>query len=339
MYGISLSLILPCYNVEKYITRCLDSIYSQDISETDYEVICVNDCSPDATRDIIIKYQKRHSNLVLIEHKINRKQGAARNTGLKAAKGNYIWFIDPDDYIENNCFRRLISITNTNNLEILQFAGYTVDTLGGNHKIFSYNNKTSIIVNNISGLEYIDTYGIWNIPVQPWIRLYKRLYLINNNLFFPEIPFGEDDYHTLQSIITTKSFSSIDDKLYYYRFNPNSTMHSEDYTADKLFTKSLTLGNLLICLGEELEITNAKLCKSLKEGGAYRINSIIKPIIKMPLNEKKLFFKMVDYQQEIITNIKPYLNKKIKVMLKYRSILYLINPFVQLVLRYKKRLS
>jgi glycosyltransferase involved in cell wall biosynthesis len=86
MSQIRLSFIIPCYNSELFIRKCLNSLYDQDIPEKDYEIICVNDCSIDYTRDIIIEYQKMHSNLILIDHNINKKQGAARNSGVRAAK-------------------------------------------------------------------------------------------------------------------------------------------------------------------------------------------------------------------------------------------------------------
>ena len=79
---IKLSYILPIYNVERYLIDCLDSIYAQNIPEESFEVICVNDCSPDCSRDVILEYQKAHKNLVLIDHTENKKAGGARNTGL-----------------------------------------------------------------------------------------------------------------------------------------------------------------------------------------------------------------------------------------------------------------
>ena len=103
-----LSIILPCYNVERYIADCLDSIYTQDLTEDEFEVICVNDCSTDGTREVIENYAS-HSNLTLIDHAENLTAGGARNTGIKAAKGEYIWFVDPDDMVKLNCLHELCS--------------------------------------------------------------------------------------------------------------------------------------------------------------------------------------------------------------------------------------
>ena len=97
---IRLSFILPFYGVENYIGSCLDSIYRQDIPEDQYEVICINDCSPDNSEQIVMQYAKKHTNLKLIKHEVNKKLGAARNTGLKAALGKYVWFIDTDEFLQ-----------------------------------------------------------------------------------------------------------------------------------------------------------------------------------------------------------------------------------------------
>ena len=101
--NLSVSFIVPFYNVEQYIAKCLDSLIDQDIPESDYEIICVNDCSPDNSRNIVIEYQKKHTNIILIEHETNKKLGSARNTGLSKAKGQYVWFVDSDDWILSNC--------------------------------------------------------------------------------------------------------------------------------------------------------------------------------------------------------------------------------------------
>ena len=81
------SFILPCYNIGRYVAGCLDSLYSQDIPETAYEVICVNDCSTDNTREVILSYSAKHPNLTLIDHTENLTAGGARNTGIQASKG------------------------------------------------------------------------------------------------------------------------------------------------------------------------------------------------------------------------------------------------------------
>ena len=97
---IRLSIIIPFYNVEQYIALCLDSVYHQDIPEEEYEVICVDDCSPDSSIAIVEEYAKKHTNLVVVRNQYNRKLGGARNAGMEVATGRYVWFVDSDDFVE-----------------------------------------------------------------------------------------------------------------------------------------------------------------------------------------------------------------------------------------------
>ena len=119
---VRLSIVVPFYGVERYIRQCLQSLYLQDVPESEYEVICVNDCSPDNCERIVLEFQQEHKNLVLLHHEVNKKLGAARNTGLKAALGKYVWFVDSDDYIKENCFGEILKSCEENNLQIFHWS-------------------------------------------------------------------------------------------------------------------------------------------------------------------------------------------------------------------------
>lgn len=95
---MNLSIIIPAFNVEGYIGKCLNSIYSQDISETEYEIIVVDDGSTDNTLQVVQQICSLHSNLRMI-HKTNGGVGSARNAGLEASKGDFALFVDADDWI------------------------------------------------------------------------------------------------------------------------------------------------------------------------------------------------------------------------------------------------
>lgn len=92
------SIIIPIYNVEQYIEQCFTSIYAQDISEDIFEVIAVNDGTPDNSMSIVKTIASQHKNLVIINQE-NQGLSVARNTGLDHAKGEYIWFVDSDDWL------------------------------------------------------------------------------------------------------------------------------------------------------------------------------------------------------------------------------------------------
>ena len=118
---IRLSIIVPFYGVEKYIEECIRSLYDQDIPMEEYEVICVDDCSPDGSRAIVERLQKEYPTLRLLTHTENKRQGGARNTALKEARGEYVWFVDGDDTIQSNCLGRLIKTASDNHLDVLRF--------------------------------------------------------------------------------------------------------------------------------------------------------------------------------------------------------------------------
>ncbi|MBQ7388081.1 MAG: glycosyltransferase family 2 protein [Paludibacteraceae bacterium] len=96
---IRLSYILPIYNVEQYLAQCLDSIFSQNLPEDEYEVICMNDCSTDGSLKILKQYQSMNPHMQILTFEQNRGLSAARNEGVRIARGEYIWFVDSDDFI------------------------------------------------------------------------------------------------------------------------------------------------------------------------------------------------------------------------------------------------
>jgi glycosyltransferase involved in cell wall biosynthesis len=113
------SLVIPVYNVEKYLANCLDSCINQTF--TDIEIICINDCSPDNSGIILDEYAKKDSRIKIITHEKNKCQGGARNTGIAAATGNYSWFIDSDDMIPLDACELLFSIINKTHAHIIRF--------------------------------------------------------------------------------------------------------------------------------------------------------------------------------------------------------------------------
>ena len=120
---IKISVIVPVYNVENYLIQCLDSIINQTLK--DIEIICVDDCSPDNSIEILEEYKNKDNRISIIRHSNNQGLGPARNTGLKHANGEYISFVDSDDYIDKNFLFYLYStakkydsdVTNTINIK------------------------------------------------------------------------------------------------------------------------------------------------------------------------------------------------------------------------------
>jgi len=245
---VKLSYVLPCYNVEHYIAQCLQSIYNQDIPESEYEVICVDDCSSDSTRRIVLEWQSRHPNLVLLCHTENKKQGGARNTGLRTACGEYVWFIDSDDYIKDHCAGKLLEILEQNDLDFIAFESDTVDK-DANLIGTSRQNFTSEIC---SGMKFfdIDIDDRWEIVFHVWKRIIKRRFLEQNGLSFYEHFHNEDIAFGIHSFLLAQKVKYLPESIVCYRQHQNSDMALRGVTqqganAASYFKLTCELANML----------------------------------------------------------------------------------------------
>lgn len=117
---MKLSVIIPCYNMELYLQECVDSLLDQNLDPSEYEIIIVNDESKDRTLEIANEYASKYHHVKVIDKK-NAGVGAARNSGYNLAQGEYIYFLDPDDYLAQNTLPILLSMMDSNTLDILSF--------------------------------------------------------------------------------------------------------------------------------------------------------------------------------------------------------------------------
>ena len=224
-----LSIIIPAYNAAHYIKRCLDSIFvnggldktSLDLIET----IVVDDCSKDNTSTIVEKYRDTYnmSNLRLIRHNKNLQQGAARNTGLKKACGNYIWFVDVDDIIMPGFLAILQHPNFLSDIDVFQFNAIAED-LNGNQIAEEFLQEAITAVSGIDYLEYEANISYENRIRATWSKWYRRDYLIHNNLYFQEGVYWEDVIHTLKCIYLSTKFTYLPKIGYIYVQTPNSDM-------------------------------------------------------------------------------------------------------------------
>lgn len=208
------SVIIPVYNVESYLEACLKSVVFQNFSISDFEIIIVNDCTPDNSMEIACKFANQYKNIRIINHDTNKHLGGARNTGIKEANGEYIFFLDSDDRWEDN-------LVLTNFDKIIANTPETVDFI----KSSTYNkfgtaatlkDTTRLIM---SAHDYLKS-DLYFCNV--WTACYRRTFLVDNNLFFRENIVYEDTDWTLKVTHNATLIINIDYPFYGYRTNQSS---------------------------------------------------------------------------------------------------------------------
>lgn len=210
---MDLSIVVPAYNSAEYIKKCLLSCCKQDLLMSDYEIIVVDDGSTDNTKEIVCNLQKEYDNVKYI-YQENAAQGAARNNGLRQALGRYVWFVDSDDWIKENCLDTIITTLKKNDLN-----GVTVGhaTLCGQElKRWRTFDESEVL----SGKELLSK-SIFLIS--PTYTIWERSHLVNNKLFFKEKLFHEDSEICPRLYYVSNRIGFINDLLYFVYQNPVST--------------------------------------------------------------------------------------------------------------------
>jgi glycosyltransferase involved in cell wall biosynthesis len=227
-----LSIIVPFYNVEAYIERCLISLVVQDISEDEYEIICINDGSSDKSAEIVENLQKEFANIVLIDQK-NQGVSRARNNGIKMAKGRYLLFIDSDDYVDVNSLYRILENADKREAEV-SFLGLT------HRSIDNVVLSTSLIDINFDDIylgikAYYLARGVGiSDPDRMCGVLFEREFILKHKLFYlDEVSFLEDG-ELIARILSLASSCIFDGNSFYQRTNrPGSATQSKAFRSKK----------------------------------------------------------------------------------------------------------
>lgn len=217
-----LSIIIPIYNVEKYIAKTLESIFSQNINFNQVEIILVNDGTPDHSMIIVQQWIYKYPQIRVI-NQINQGLSCARNSGLKIASGKYIWFVDSDDTLANDSIEKVISCINKSTADIIGFDMVCIDESSK----YEYIQPITIHNKNIYNKYYTwhDILGkIHNAPVQRF--LYKHSFLKNNDLsFYPHI-IHEDLEFNIRAFFLAKSIILKPFSMYRYLLRSSGNIMS-----------------------------------------------------------------------------------------------------------------
>ncbi|MBE7017549.1 MAG: glycosyltransferase [Ruminococcaceae bacterium] len=211
-----ISIIIPVYNSEKYISKCLDSVFSQTFD--DFEVIIVNDGSRDSSQCIIDAYKAKFPDKITAIQQENSGQASARNRGLDAADGDYIIFVDSDDFLHPEALEKITSYAEANELDIVCFNISRI--VNGSPIDFDYRMFSSDDVSR----QYLIN------EASPCNKLIRRDFLNKNNLRFTVGHIYEDLELVAQFPLHTDKIGFMDDRLYYYVIHENSTMQQPKYS-------------------------------------------------------------------------------------------------------------
>ena len=219
------SIIVPVYKAEKYLHICIDSILGQTF--TDWECILVDDGSPDGSGVICDEYAQKDTRIHVI-HKENRGVSAARNTGLSAAQGEYIYFIDSDDYVEREALELLLSKAKQSEADIMVHGLVNDYIYKHSSTAVKYGSLPEKDYSTI--LEMADRWGLLKGPVN---KLFKNSIIKNKALRFDEsISYGEDTKFTFEYLAHCHSIAFVPRHLYHYCFRNKDSLTSKDYPFD-----------------------------------------------------------------------------------------------------------
>lgn len=214
---IYVSIIVPVYNTkEEYLRECIESLLHQTLDN--YEIILVNDASTDKSLEILNEYAGKYSHMVrVIESQENKKQGGARNLGIKAARGQYIAFMDSDDIAVPEMYEKLYMEAKRAEADVVLCNWERINDAGEKYVASSI---PAVWKHNGMLQDYSD---LFLNPSSVCCKLYSRSLLIDNNIFFPEHMFYEDNAWCPLCMLYVNKVSYVDERLYLYRLNNQST--------------------------------------------------------------------------------------------------------------------
>lgn len=318
------SIIVSVFKVEKYLKRCIESLINQTLREI--EIILVDDGSPDNSPKICDNYKEKDDRVKVI-HKSNGGVSAARNRGLDIAEGDFVLFIDSDDWCENIMIEEMYNRANKDESDIVA-CSYTIDYVNNNFSVKKEIGTEANYTNNIDEAIYIlDSNGMFNVV---WNKLYRKKILIDNNILFDiSCTTGEDLLFNCVVYTKIKKASFINEKLYHYMREDDDTLVTK-YRSN-LFDKIKQFNNARNELYKNYNMTDEryvnvyinKYCENifLCIPNLYRKNTNLK------WNDKIEFYKQIFKDQKTNKYIQHYNEKGFHYSV-FRQVYRLNNPIV-----------
>lgn len=322
--SILLSIIIPIYNVEKYIKDCLDSVISYDSSE--YEIVVVNDGTPDGSMEIVYRYQQLHLDKIKIIEQENKGLSIARNNGIEKAIGKYVWCVDSDDYLTKGAINNVLTLIKENDVEIFSMPLNFCYENGNNKIEYNSNNSNKIFI----GGDYLKK----KFPFGASTRyIIKKEFIKKHNLNFVSGKLHEDGDFGLRLLYYAQNILVLNKSFYNYRIRNNGSIMS-----------SWKVRNSLDLLSIYDDLFDLILSNPLKRNTKPYFDALFQILIatitfaksKWDTSEFKIFYS--ENKRSIIQRskiIRPYITHSIKRKIKVG--LFILSPLLLCkLLLYKK---
>ena len=286
MQNPKISVIIPVYNVQEYLHECIDSVLHQTMQ--DFEIICIDDGSTDASGLILQEYKKADDRVKLF-FQTNEGASAARNVGIKAAQGEYIYFLDSDDYIEPDTLETACKELDAKNLDIVYFDTVAFGEAGINQDVVDTKNLRytrncayteiytgeALLCKMLANRDYIGLV---------WKQVIRRDFLRKNQVWFYDGIIHEDELFTLQTMLLAPRVAYIHQVFHHRRLRENSVM------GQPLAFRSVY--GVFICIKEEYILLKQKGCSQ------ENLNQLLLHLEGLTSLARKRYLKLIDDEKE-----------------------------------------
>lgn len=225
-----LTIIIPIYNAQEYISRCLESILVQ--VDEKYEILLINDGSRDNSEKIIKEYEKKYPNIIQVISKKNEGVSKTRNLGIKQAKGKFVCFIDNDDFVDEGYFQNFLNVMDDQ----------TEIAIGGYKRVEETKIRFQVYPQDYPWYKFV--------VVAPWAKMYKKDFLLKNNIEFLEYGLGEDVYFSLVAYSLANNIKIVNEVGYNWYFNKESVSNTSQQGFNMQLDPLYLLGKIFERVGK-----------------------------------------------------------------------------------------
>ena len=322
--NLILSIIIPIYNVEKYVRKTLDSIFSQSFQKEFVEIIVVNDGTKDNSMSIVNEFAAKFDNLKIINQE-NQGLSVARNTGLKVARGKYVWFVDSDDWVEYDSLPFLLQHLEHSDRDVLMFKIREYDEEGRILLERSFHdNKNEEQISGTDVVLYQKKFGVDITPMQQYVI--SRDFLLSNKLFFVPGIYHEDKEFAPRMLINTKKVAIIPKVIYCYLRRSNGSITTAETLLKKRCLSKIEIYRRYRIFSEGLVQSKDKEALSYCQYGmaSYIWNPLNYDFIRTDGNKMGLTELIPLFKRDVRNNL--FYDRKVFHLV--RQLLFLISPML-----------